>query len=80
MHIFVNTALRNKTIIVDVEYGDLVSNLKEKIEEKEGIPKEEQRIIFKGIVLEDEKFLSDYNVQKSATLHCISKIKNNEKE
>ena len=74
MQLFVKT-LTGKTVSIEVEEGESIEDVKAKIAEKEGIPPEQQRLIFGGQQLQDSKTLDDYDVGDDATLHLVLRLR-----
>lgn len=77
IQLFVKT-FQSKVLVLDVNKTDTIGDIKDKIQDKNGIPKYNQRIIISGKELEDKKTLNDYGLDNNSTIHLVLKENKNE--
>jgi ubiquitin C len=72
--IFIKT-LQGKTLTLDVNDNDTIASIKDKIAEKEGIPQEQQRLVFNGKQLEDKNTIAEYGIENDASIHLVLRLR-----
>jgi hypothetical protein len=74
MQIFLR-AVSGNTLTLEVEPSTLVEQLKRQIQDKEGIPLQQQRVVYAGKQLENNRAVSDYNIEKESTLYLLLRLR-----